>query len=52
MTKPHKFEVNSTYSGSLIHFYFFLDKKWAKSKIEIFFWELFYRGFQKINFKF
>ncbi len=35
MTKPHKFEVNSTQSRSLTHFEFFLDKKWSKSKNKI-----------------
>jgi hypothetical protein len=37
MTKPHKFEVNSTQSGSLTNFEFFSVKKWSKYKNKILF---------------
>jgi hypothetical protein len=30
MTKPHKFEVNSTFPGSLKHFQFFLGQEMIK----------------------
>jgi hypothetical protein len=30
MTKPHKFEVNPTYSGSLTHFEIFFGQKMVK----------------------
>ena len=37
MTKPHKFEVNSTKSRSLTHFEFLLDNKWSMSIKKILF---------------
>ena len=37
MTKPHKFEVNSTKSRSLTHFEFLLDNKWSMSINKILF---------------
>ena len=47
MTKPHKFEVNSTKSRSLTHFEFLLDNKWSMSINKILFKSVFQRGFQK-----
>jgi hypothetical protein len=39
--KPQKFEVNLTYSRSLTHFEFFLDKIWSKSENKILFKSVF-----------
>jgi hypothetical protein len=36
MTKPHKFEVNSTESGSLTYYEFFLDSDGQSRKIKYF----------------